>query len=239
MCYIVNVLESGLLEELRRGRLAAGLTQREAASRLGLSQPYLSQIECGRRRVPSRVLQGARRLYGLRPTSLPLPAEPGKRPADTERPAARLAALGYPGYAHVAPSPALNPAVVLLDALSEDNLDARITRALPWVLLRYSDLNWSWLLAHVKLRNLQNRLGFLVALARELAEDKENDSDTASRLREVETDLDRARLAAETTLSRESMPPAEREWLRSNRPALARHWNVVTSLAAQELASVA
>jgi len=178
-----------------------------------------------------------RRLYGLPATSLPLPAEPRKLAADTDRHAARLAALGYPGYAHVSPSSALNPAVLLLDALSEDDLDARITRALPWVLLQFPDLNWSWLLTHIKLRNLQNRLGFLVALARELAEGKENKSDAAIRLRQVEGDLERARLMAETTLSRESMPPSEREWLRANRPALARHWNVITTLIADELAS--
>jgi transcriptional regulator with XRE-family HTH domain len=232
-------MDTKLLEELRRGRIAAGLTQREAASRLGLSQPYLSQIECGRRRITNRILQGMRRLYGLRATSLPLPVEPAKLAADTDRHAARLAALGYPGYAHVSPSPVLNPAVLLLDALSEDNLDARIIRALPWVLLQFPDLNWSWLLTHVKLRNLQNRLGFLVAVARELAEGKENKSDAASRLRQVEGDLQRARLMAETTLSRESMPPAEREWVRANRPALARRWNVITTLTAEELASVA
>ena len=233
------MLERSQLEELRRARLAAGLTQRQAASRLGLSQPYLSQMECGRRRAPDRVLKGMRRLYGLRATSLPLPAEPRRVAVAAERHASRLAALGYPGYAHLSPSPTVNPAVVVLDALSEDDLDARVTRALPWVLLQYPDLNWNWLLTHVKLRNLQNRLGFLVSLARELAERNGNQPEAVKQLRQVERDLERARLVAETTLSRESMPAAERGWLRSNRPELARFWNVVASLAPEDLASVA
>ena len=57
----------------------------------------------------------------------------------------------------------------------------------------------------------------------------------AARLREVELSLEGARLAAETTLSRETMPQAEREWLRVNRTPLARHWNVLASLSSERL----
>ena len=56
-----------------------------------------------------------------------------------------------------------------------------------------------------------------------------------TRLRQVEQELERARLAAETTLSREAMPQAEREWLVRNRPPLAEQWNVLTSLSSQQL----
>ena len=224
-----------VLGELRTGRLRAGLTQVEAASRLGLSQPYLSQVECGRRRLTARLARAMRRLYGLPATLLPLPPEAPARGADKQRFAAQLAALGYPGYAHVRPTPQLNPAVVVLAALSEDDLDVRVTEALPWVLVRYPDLNWDWLLTHAKVRNLQNRLGFLVAVAREVAENSRERSDAAKHLREVEKDLDLARLAAETTLSRESMPPAERKWLRAHRTPLAEHWNVLTSLKPEQL----
>lgn len=221
-------------EVLRRGRLRAGLTQIEAAARLGLSQPYVSQLECGSRRLTARVALAMKRLYGLPATSLPLPPEPPKRRTAGRLPA-RLAALGYPGYAYVQASPPLNPAVVVLEALSEDDLDARVTEALPWVLLRYPDLNWDWLTSHVKLRNLQNRLGFLVTVARELAEVRSDGSEAAKRLGEVERDLERSRLAAETTLGRESMPPAERAWLRANRTANAERWNVLTSLTPRDL----
>jgi len=225
--------------EFKSGRLRAGLTQVEAASRLDLSQPYLSQLECGRRRLTARVARAMRRLYQLPPTTLPLPEDPLKRGSGADSLPGQLAALGYPGYGHVRASPTLNPAVVVLAALSEDDLDARLSQALPWVLVRYPDLNWDWLLAHVKLRNLQNRLGFLVAVSREFAETHGEWSSSAAPLREVERDLDRARLAGETTLSRETMPKAERDWLRKNRPPLAEHWNVLTSLSSEHLTDAA
>ena len=239
LCYITFMMLGARLGELRDGRQRAGLTQVEAASRLGVSQPYLSQLECGRRRLTARLARALRRLYGLPATLLPLPPEPPKRGAGNERSPAQLAALGYPGYAHVRPSPQLNPAVVVLAALSEDDLDARVTEALPWVLVRYPELNWDWLATRAKLRNLQNRLGFLVAVARELAESHPEWSNAAKRLTEVEKDLELARLAAETTLSRESMPPAERAWLRANRSPLAERWNVLTSLKSQQLSYAA
>ena len=224
-----------MLGEFRNGRRSAGLTQVEAASRLGLSQPYLSQLECGRRPLTARLARAMRRLYGLSATLLPLPTEPHERGPGAEGLPAQLAALGYPAYAHVRPSPQLNPAVVVLAALSEDDLDFRVTEALPWVLLRYPDLNWDWLVSNAKLRNLQNRLGFLVAVAREFAEARPGWSASVTRLRQVEQELERARLAAETTLSREAMPQAEREWLVRNRPPLAEQWNVLTSLSSQQL----
>jgi hypothetical protein len=152
-----------------------------------------------------------------------------------DRLARQLATLGYPGYSHLRPSPPVNPARLVLDAVSQDNLDARVTEALPWVLLQFQDLDWDWLGSHTKLRNLQNRLGFLVGLAAELAERRTERSATGARLREVEQQFERARLVAETTLGREAMPPAERAWLRANRSPRARHWNVLTSLTAERL----
>lgn len=224
---------------LKLGRVRAGMTQIEAAARLGLSQPYLSQLERGRRRMASRVARAAARLFDLPATALPVPAELPRKGSGTEKLARQLAALGYPGYRHLRPSSRVNPAVVVLGALSEDDLDARVTEALPWVLVRYPDLDWDWLVSHVKLRNLQNRLGFLVAVAREVAEAHPNWSASTVRLSQVGNDLERARLVAETTLSREAMPNAEREWLRANRPPLAKRWNVLTSLKSRDLSYAA
>ena len=224
-----------LFDQLRLGRVRAGLTQVEAAARLGLSQPYLSQLEHGRRAVTSSVARAAAKLYRLPATALPVPPEPPKGRTKRDTLARQLAALGYPGYSHLRPSPPVNPALVVLEALSEDNLDARVTEALPWVLVQYPTLNWDWLVSHAKLRNLQNRLGFLVGVAGDLAEGRPDRSAAAARLEEVERELERARLAAETTLSREAMPPAEREWLRANRPLQARRWNILASLTPQQL----
>jgi hypothetical protein len=175
------------------------------------------------------------RLYGLPPTSLPVPPEAPRERWPGERLPRQLAALSYPGYAHLRPSPPVNPALLVLEALSRNDLDARVAEALPWVLLRYPELDWSWLVSRVKLENLQNRLGFLVSVARELAEKKPEWSGPAPRLRQVERDLERARLAAETTLGRDSMPEAEKAWLRANRAAEAARWNVLSSMTAQEL----
>lgn len=222
-------------EQLRLGRMRTGLTQVRAAARLRVSQPYLSQLESGRRPVTDRVARNAAKVYQLPPTTLPVPSEPLRVPVDAGRLARQLAALGYPGYSHVRPGPTANPARLVLDAVSQDNLDARVAEALPWVLLQYADLDWGWLVSNTKLRNLQNRLGFLVGLAAELAERRAQRSAGEARLKEVENDLERARLAAETTLGREAMPPAERAWLRANRPPRARHWNVLTSLTAEQL----
>ena len=40
---------------------------------------------------------------------------------------------------------------------------ARVTEALPWVLLTYTHLDWAWLVDQVRLANCQNRLGFLLS----------------------------------------------------------------------------
>ena len=51
----------------------------------------------------------------------------------------------------------------------------------------------------------------------------------------VEQQLERARLAREDTLGRESMSTAERRWLETNRSPLARHWNLLTGLTPDQL----
>jgi hypothetical protein len=51
----------------------------------------------------------------------------------------------------------------------------------------------------------------------------------------IEDELERCRLAVEGTLCRESMPEAERCWLRSKRPTAAKHWHLLTDLTVKEL----
>jgi transcriptional regulator with XRE-family HTH domain len=217
---------------LKEGRVTAGLSQVEAAARLGVSQPYLSQLECGRRAVTPRVAKAAARLYGLSPTALPTPAEP-KVASNRDLPR-QLAALNYPGYSHVRRGRRANPAAVVFSAAASDNLDARAAEALPWVLQRYPNLDWNWLTTQAKLRNVQNRLGFLATVARQVAE-KRGDRSAAEKLRRFEGKLEPSRLAAETTLGREAMPEAEKTWLRQHRSAEARHWNVLSGMRAEDL----
>ena len=97
--------------------------------------------------------------------------------------------------------------------------------------------HWEWLVNQAKLRNAQNRLGFFVSLGRELAEQR-RDKKAVERLANVQRRLEDSRLVAETTLGRESMSQSERAWVRANRPPEARHWNVLTTLTADQVRHV-
>lgn len=83
--------------------------------------------------------------------------------------------------------------------------------------------------------DLQNRQGFVLAVARELAELR-GEKDTAGTLARHERALDASRLQREDAF-RESMTDAERRWLRQHRPARAAHWNMLSTMTASELAS--
>lgn len=222
-------------DQFKAGRLAAGLTQKEAATALRVSQPYLSQLEMGQRPVTSELARAAAGLYRLSATALPMPEPPAKGDlADAAQLARQLSGLGYPGFQHLRPLKA-NPAAVVLEALLQDDLETRLAEALPWILLTYPDLDWAWLVRHTKLHDLQNRLGFLVAVAKELAADGPELQSAFNQLSAIEQQLERARLAREDTLCRESMPAAERRWLKAHRSAVARHWNLLTGLTADQL----
>jgi hypothetical protein len=123
---------------------------------------------------------------------------------------------------------------VLAAALSNANLEARLVEALPWVVVNFPDLDWERLLGRAKKNDLQNRLGYVVALARELAE-RRNDTATAARLLELERKLERSVLAREDTLCHDSMSNSERDWLLQNRPDQARRWHVLTDLRVEHL----
>lgn len=221
--------------QLKTGRLKAGLTQIRAAAALGVSQPYLSQMEMGQRPVTPELARSATSLYRLPATALPMPEPPCEgETVDAAHLARQLAGLGYPGFAHLRPRKT-NPAAVVLEALLQKDLETRLAEALPWVLLRYPDLDWPWLVRHAKLEDAQNRLGFLVSVAKSLSVGRPDLETAFTRLSAVEQQLERARLAREDTLCRESMPMAERRWLKENRSPIAQHWNLLTGLTAEHL----
>src|SRR5277367_4033667 len=120
------------------GRMRLGWTQQVAARKLSVSQPYLSLLEAGTRRVTDELAERAAELYGALPTALPL-AEDG--PANPQGLIEDLAALEYPGFSHVPARQKRNPATVLLAALRQNDLDSRVVEALPWVVLRYPALD--------------------------------------------------------------------------------------------------
>jgi transcriptional regulator with XRE-family HTH domain len=222
-------------DQWKTGRNQAGFTQLDAACSLNVSQPYLSQLETGLRMASAKLARRAAKLYKLSPTALPLPQPlgvPVVQPDDLQR---KLASLGYPGFEHVRSKVVSNPAEVVLGAVVNRDLDTRLVEALPWVLSAYTDLDWEWLRDRAKLQNAQNRLGYLVHLAKRTARALPQLKGAAQVLSRWENDLEEARLAREGTLCRDSMPERERAWLRTNRPEAAVHWGLLTSLTAEQL----
>ena len=215
--------------DLRAARLAKGLSQVDAASRLGVSQPYLAMVERGQRRLTPKLAVRVAKLYGLAPTVVPRSRQDLPTRVDAATLAKDAAGLGYPGFAHLRSRnwTPKNPGEVLLMALAHNDLEPRLVEVLPWLVLRYSSLDWSWVVREAKVRDLQNRLGFVVALARQLAM-RGGDEDKVRLLRTLEAQLERSRLVREDTLCRTSLPEAERQWLLEHRSEAARHWNLLT-----------
>lgn len=220
-------------EQLRSGRLTTGLTQHQAAHQLGISQAYLALLERGRRPVTAELGAKIVKLYRLGPIALPLDGE-AVGSWDSSSLAAGLANLGYPGFRQLAVGEPHNPARILLAAVAASDVEVRVLEALPWLALQYDNLDWEWLIREAKVRDLQNRLGFVVTLARQVAEQR-GDNIAVGRLRNVEETLDHARLVREDTLCQASLSAAERRWLRQTRPSEATHWNLLTDLKTQML----
>ncbi len=192
------------------------LTQVDAASLLGVSQPYLSLLEKGERPVTTELR-----------SRLKVALQPGQKEVTDERFRAQLSALQYPGFVHLPPSRIKpSPDALLLVTASQPNLDARVVEALPWLIRRYaSEMDFPWLVRQAKLKDLQNRLGFLLQVS---------GAQTPALLCALQQ-LERARLLEESTLCWDSMPHATREWIRSNRAPAAEHWNLLTTLSVASL----
>jgi transcriptional regulator with XRE-family HTH domain len=214
---------------LRKLRKQLGLTQVTAASRLGVSQPYLALLEKGERPLTPKLAEKAVRVLRLPATILPMSDKRLQEPASDEQLARELGTLGYPGFAYLRKGPKRNPAELLVRALSKDDLEARLAEALPWLLVQYPDMDHAWLARESRLRNLTNRLGFVVSLALEsVKEDDQVPNDTKRVLTALLNDLRKSRLMEEQTFGQSSMTEAEKDWLRQNRPEEARYWNLLT-----------
>ena len=220
-------------QALRQARSDLGLSQVEAAAQLGISQPLLSLMEKGGRAVTPALAKKA--VTTLRVTPELLPVASDTRHNDDQL-AADLGALGYPGYAYLH-GQLRNPAEVLFDALDRRDLDARLVEALPWLPLRYPNMDWDWLTTKAKVHNRQNRLGFVVALASKVAKRCGN-RNVAKLLSEVVRTLEEARLAKTDTLCHESWPPSQRKFANQQRTDLAAHWKLDTRLTEEDLANL-
>jgi transcriptional regulator with XRE-family HTH domain len=226
-------------EHLRSARKLKKWNQGQAALRLGVSQPYLSLLERGERRVPEKLARQAAGVYGLPATTLPVEADWSSiEPADEHILASELASLGYPGLSYLKRRRRKNPATVLLRALSASNLDSRLIETLPWVIWNYPEMDWQWLINIAKVNDLQNRLGFVTAVARRLAETLGED-DKATLLGQREMELAKSRLAREDTLCHESLTEPEKRWLRKHRSKEAKRWGLLTDLSLEHLSYAA
>lgn len=220
---------------MQKARRNLGLTQVEAAKRLGVSQSYFSLLEKGERPLSDKLAKKVVRVFNLTPTVLPIKGNLHHlKPTTNQKFVKDLAALNYPGYSHVKPSRVKNPVQVLLTALSANNLEGRLVEALPWVLLEFSDLEWNELVDAAKLKDLQNRLGFLTCLARKLAE-RSGDPKKAAKFKRREQLLEPSRLVKEDTFCRQKMTSSERQWILMNRSKEAEHWNILSNISAEHL----
>jgi transcriptional regulator with XRE-family HTH domain len=227
--------------ELKAARLKKGLVQVQAAESLGVSQSYVNLLENGKRRLTPRLARRVTTLYGLSPEGLPVSEEFVPTHMNDQRLTESLAKLDYPGFAYMRTHvPSKNPDEVLLTALWQDRLEARVAEALPWVAMRYSHGGSKWLVEQARKLNLQNRLGFVVSLALLVAEKGSSlnfgqDSPTVQSLRELRSKLDESRLVKEDVFYRPPRTDSERQWLVQNRSEEAAHWNLLTDLRPEHL----
>ena len=218
-------------EDFKVARLERGWNQTQAAARLGVSQAYLNMLENGKRRLTPKLTRKFAMTYRLSPATLPVLREFVPTPVNEQHMAESLARLGYPGFGHLrSHTLKRNPSEVLLMALSQERLEARVAEALPWVALEYWQGVSTWLVEQARKLNLQNRLGFVVSLARQISERNPQNERRTHALRDLEATLDSSRLAKEDVFYRPPRAEGEREWLLQNRPEEARHWNLLTDL---------
>jgi transcriptional regulator with XRE-family HTH domain len=220
--------------ELKSARLDIGWTQCRAAKRLGITQAYLNYLENGKRRLTPGLVRRAASVYRLSSEVLSVSSDFVPAKTNDQRLTEWLAQLGYPGFSYIRSHAAKqNPSETILTALAQESLDGRVAEALPWIALKYLQPG-RWLVENARRFNLQNKLGFVVGLASQLAE-RRGDAARLAELRELIDSLEESRLAAEGAFYRPPRTESEREWLKQNRSEDARHWNLLTDLRPEHL----
>lgn len=208
------------MADVLRWRKRNGLTQMNAASLLGVSQPYLSLLEKGARPLTAELRNRMKTSGG----------NSQQRTSD-DLFRSQLSSLGYPGFAHVAKSRSRpRPDTLLMTVLARPDADARVVEALLWLVATFKgQFDFGSMLRQAKLLNLQNRLGFVLQIG---------GVDTPDGLLAIR-ELERARLLKEDTLCWDSMPGATRKWMHANRTPLAEDWNILTRLRGEDVHNAA
>ena len=184
--------------QVREARKQRGWNQQELARQLKVSQEYVSLMERGRRPVPQHLAPRLVSLLRLSASAVPVRAA---KPLPADRVAGALSTFGYSAFEHLPRGTRKNQAEVLVSALLPETVEARLVEALPWLVAKYPDLDWDWVVSQAKLHDVQNRLGFVVTVAKRLAEMR-GESTTAEALGKLEPVLERARLQREDAFGR-------------------------------------
>jgi len=108
-----------------------------------------------------------RRHFDVPATLAPLAERTAPRTAEAL--AAALAGLGYPGFAYRRPRAFVNPAVLLLAALRSSDLENATRRSLAVGRMAPPRPGLDVVAGCMKVADLQNRLGFVVSLAKQVA----------------------------------------------------------------------
>ena len=219
--------------EVRLARKRKRWSQKELARALGVTQAYVCQLESGTRAVPHGLTVKLAALLAGSAAWLPARRLGASKVGDSrESLSDDLAGLGHPLFLHRRKGAAMRgPSEVLIRTVdSLAHADAAIVAALPWILLSFDEIEVDYLVREAKLNDLQNRLGFLVAVARTIAEREAEFQSRARPLALLEQRLERSRLAAEDTFGGPAVSEPMRAWLREHRSDLARHWNLLTDL---------
>lgn len=220
--------------QLLQARQNKNWEQIETAEKLGVSQSYLSLMETGKREITKRVSLRAIKVFGFPPTALPIEQNFDELVLiKNDELAKDLGTLGYPKFAFLKANRKKNPLEILFLALKNENLESRLVEALPWLVFTYSDLDWEKLFKLAKINDLQNKLGFVICLARALAESSKNQEKVAF-LGEREIELANSRLFQEAAFSR-NITETEINWLKKNRSKDAKFWRVLSDLEIKHL----
>ena len=167
----------------------------------GFSLPELARKLCETLRLPA--------------TSLPLDVDRNRvRRTRAEWVVQQLAKLAYPGYAYLSrPGPQTNPAEVLLRTLALKRVEPRLLEAMPWLLLNFGRLDHRVLVDKARELGVQNRLGFVVALARQVARRSPTHAHRLAELESLESALETHRLANEDRLGQSFRTEKLRAWV--------------------------
>lgn len=221
--------------QILKERVSRNWEQQEAAAKLRVSQPYLSLIEVGKRRVTEKLARRAVQVFKLPPTALPASREfLSSRTKTANLIVAQIAGLGYPKFSHLKKTKKVNPAVILLIALETDDIDSRVIEALPWLIFNFPEMDWVRVICDAKVTDAQNRLGFLLSLAFQAARRTKSESKT-SLFKDLLGSLEKSRLMHNDSFRRESLTETEKEWLKKYRTKGACRWRMLSNLSAKHL----